>query len=59
VHEIVWKSDGRYSDSSNDSVDSSEKELDEWCAVTYGIISDDSVDADRMLAPRFCVGECG
>jgi len=50
--EIVYNSDKRFSDSSSDSVSSSDNETDD-IAVADAIINDDSVDEELILHQDF------
>ena len=52
VREIVYNSDESLSDSSSDSVSSSDNEIDD-IAVTYPIINDDSGDEEEILHRDF------
>ena len=52
VLEIVYNSDKSFSDSSSDSVSSSDNEIDD-IAVADAVINDDSGDEEEILHPDF------
>jgi hypothetical protein len=51
ILEIVYKSDKSFSDSSNDSISSSDNKTDK-AAVTDAVINDDSDDDEEILYPK-------